>query len=77
MFILAAMMTAKDVIQAGGGPTAVARALDVRQSVVSNWAIRNRIPAERVLEIERITGVPCWEIRPDIFPPERFAKEAA
>ena len=71
------MMTAKDVIQAGGGPTAVARALDVRQSVVSNWAIRNRIPAERVLEIERITGVPCWEIRPDIFPPERFAKRAA
>ena len=28
-----------------------------------------RVPAERVLEVERLTGVSRHELRPDLYPP--------
>ena len=67
-------MDVKLIIKRAGGVNALARELEISPAAVSQW---RRIPAERVLEIERITGVPCWEIRPDIFPPERFATKRA
>jgi DNA-binding transcriptional regulator YdaS (Cro superfamily) len=27
------------------------------------------LPAERVLDIERVTGIPRHELRPDLYPP--------
>ena len=79
MFIMRRMKKSLNkAIVAAGGITALARALDVSTQRVWNWLNRDgKAPAEYAVEIERITGVPCWEIRPDIFPPERFAKEAA
>tara|TARA_R100000655_G_scaffold35870_1_gene69714 strand:- start:360 stop:554 length:195 start_codon:yes stop_codon:yes gene_type:complete len=56
--------TVKRVIDAAGGPSALAKALDIKQPSVSGWV---RVPAERVLEVERITGIDRKEIRPDIF----------
>ena len=53
------------------GPTELARRLGVRQSVVSNWKMRGQIPAERVLEVERVSGVSRHYLRPDIYPRER------
>lgn len=47
-------MTAKDIIQALGGPAAIAKRLGVRPQAVSIWAMKNRIPADRVPELERI-----------------------
>lgn len=56
---------AKNVI---GGPTALAKALgDVTSQAVSQW---RRIPAERVLEVERVTGVSRHDLRPDLYPRE-------
>jgi DNA-binding transcriptional regulator YdaS (Cro superfamily) len=58
-------------IQSAGGQKALADLLGVRQSHVSNWLNRNkRVPAERVLDIERVTGVSRTELRPDLYPPE-------
>jgi len=37
----------------------------VRHQSIYSW---KRIPAERVLDIERATGVPRHELRPDIYP---------
>jgi DNA-binding transcriptional regulator YdaS (Cro superfamily) len=41
-----------------------------RQSV-SYW-LRTRCPYHRVLDVERVTGVPRYELRPDLYPPEEY-----
>jgi DNA-binding transcriptional regulator YdaS (Cro superfamily) len=51
-----------------GGNTGLARALGkITPQAVSQWL---RVPVGRVLEVERITGIPRSELRPDIYPPE-------
>lgn len=50
-----------------GGPSALASQLgNLTSQAVSQW---RRIPAERVLDVERITGIARHELRPDIYPP--------
>jgi DNA-binding transcriptional regulator YdaS (Cro superfamily) len=48
-----------------GGISALARSLGVSRQAVFQW---NRVPAERVLAVETYTGVPRYELRPDIYP---------
>lgn len=48
-----------------GGISALARSLGVSRQAVFQW---KRIPAERVLAIEVHTGVPRYELRPDLYP---------
>lgn len=48
-----------------GGPAALAKALGgLTSQAVSQW---KKIPAERVLDVERITGYSRHVLRPDIF----------
>jgi DNA-binding transcriptional regulator YdaS (Cro superfamily) len=56
-------------IAAAGSQQTLARALGITQQALSQWKQR-RVPAERVLDIERITGVPRHDLRPDIYPAE-------
>ena len=42
----------------------IARALGVTKAAVGRW---ERVPAERVVEIERITGIPRQQLRPDLY----------
>lgn len=46
----------------------------IDKATATRWAQR-RIPAERVLEVERLTGVPRHELRPDIYPPDATPAE--
>lgn len=57
-------------IQIAGGQTALANAIGVRQSHISYWLRKSDhgVPAERVADIERITGIARHELRPDLFP---------
>ena len=55
-------------IENAGGVCAVARALKVHQTCVSLWKSRKRLPAPRVIPLERLSGVPRHELRPDIYP---------
>ncbi len=41
------------------------RALGISGQADSQW---DRVPAERVIEVERATGVSRHELRPDIYP---------
>lgn len=64
-------MTVKEIIRMLGGPVAIATYLDVRSQAVSLWSIKNRIPAERVPQLERRAkelGLPvrAEHMRPDI-----------
>ncbi len=52
-------------IRAAGGIGALARALGISQPAVSNW---QRIPAERVLAVEALTGIHWMVLRPDLYP---------
>ena len=50
-----------------GARLRIARELGITHGAVYQW---RRIPAERVLEVERITGVPRHVLRPDLYPAE-------
>lgn len=59
-----------------GGVTKAAAKLRVKNpSVVSNWRTRGRVPPERVLEIESLTGVSRHDLCPAVFGPKPEAAE--
>ncbi|WP_458760518.1 transcriptional regulator [Afipia sp. TerB] len=49
------------------GNTGLSRALDdeITPQAISQW---KQVPAERVLGVERATGVPRHRLRPDLYP---------
>jgi TorA maturation chaperone TorD len=61
-------------IEAAGGVRALARAVGVSQPAISTW---KRVPADRVLSVESLTGVSRSELRPDLYPQEPIIVEAA
>jgi DNA-binding transcriptional regulator YdaS (Cro superfamily) len=67
-------MNGMELIRAKRGLIAkIGRELGIRASAVSMWT---NVPAERLPEIERITGIPRYDLRPDICPRPQ-ATEAA
>ena len=54
----------QEAIRAAGGVTELARRIGISQPSVSNWS---RIPAERVLTVEAVTGVARAILRPDLY----------
>jgi TorA maturation chaperone TorD len=54
----------QEAIRAVGGVSELARRIGISQPSVSNW---DRIPAERVLFIETVTGINRAILRPDLF----------
>ena len=45
----------------------LASRLDISRGSVYKWKWADKIPAERVLAVEAITGIPRRELRPDLF----------
>ena len=50
-----------------GGVTALAGPLGISAQAISQW---DEVPPLRVLAVERATGIPRSELRPDLYPPE-------
>jgi TorA maturation chaperone TorD len=53
-----------EAIRAAGSVSELARRIGIAQPSVSNW---ERVPAERVLAVEAVTGVPRVRLRPDLY----------
>lgn len=53
-------------IKAAGGAGALAARLGITPQALSQW---DRVPVMRVLHVEKITGTPRHQLRPDIYPP--------
>lgn len=51
-------------IIAAGTASELARRLGITVQSIQQW---KQIPAKRVIEIERVTGVPRKELRPDLY----------
>jgi DNA-binding transcriptional regulator YdaS (Cro superfamily) len=57
-------------IDAAGGVLQLAKLCKVSYQAVQKWQAAGRPPAERVLEIERVTSISRHDLRPDIYPRE-------
>lgn len=60
-----------------GRRVTLAAALEINPSAISQW---KDVPAERVLDVENITGISRHDLRPDVFgapKPSKSVKEAA
>src|SRR5260370_15280769 len=53
-----------EAIRAAGGVGALAQKIGISQPSVSNWS---RVPAERVVGVEAVTGIPRATLRPDLY----------
>jgi DNA-binding transcriptional regulator YdaS (Cro superfamily) len=47
-----------------GGAVGLSKLIGITSQAVSQW---KRVPAERVIDVERATGVPREELRPDLY----------
>lgn len=66
------MATGMELLRAKRGLLAqVARALGLTKAAVGRW---ERVPAERVVAVERITGISRKLLRPDLYECERAAE---
>lgn len=54
----------REIASKAGGVVALSKALGLSRAAVSQW---KRIPIERVIDVERLTGVPRADLRPDVF----------
>jgi DNA-binding transcriptional regulator YdaS (Cro superfamily) len=63
----------KLAVRQAGGPAKLARRLGgLTSQAISQWT---RCPAERVIAVAELSGVPRSELRPDIYPPKMEAAE--
>ena len=53
-----------EAIRAAGGVGELARQIGISQPSVSNW---DRVPAERVVSVESVTGIDRGVLRPDLY----------
>lgn len=64
----------REVLSRMGSMRALARALGISHVSVRRWV---KVPPLRVLEIERLTGISRYKLRPDIFGKAPDHKDAA
>lgn len=65
-------LTGMDAVRDRMSLARLARELNITRGAVAQW---ERVPAERVGDVSRVTGIPIGILRPDIFgsAPERAA----
>lgn len=54
-------------LSASGKAVYLATRLGITPQAIAAW---RRVPAERVLDVEKVTGISRCELRPDLYPRE-------
>ncbi len=67
------MKPVERAIEKMGGIPQLASALGLHRATIWGWT---RIPAERVLDVERATGISRHDLRPDLYPRDGVASAA-
>ncbi|NUZ10024.1 helix-turn-helix domain-containing protein [Pseudoalteromonas sp. McH1-7] len=64
------MIAIREAINVMGSQKKLAEAIGngITQQKISYWLMVGKVPAEHVLNIERVSGVSRHELRPDIYP---------
>lgn len=65
------MMIVSLVVEKAGGCSKLAKQLGISHVAVLKW---KNVPVKRLATVERITGIPREELRPDIFGKEEWTK---
>lgn len=63
----------KTWLEQRGRVTELAKACGITHSAVLQWT---RVPPEHAMIVERVTGIPCHELRPDVFPVAKKGRAA-
>lgn len=58
------------LLQYFNSQSALAEFCMVDRSAVTHWKINNKIPVWHIEVLHRETGIPKWELRPDVFKKE-------
>lgn len=58
------MTPLKLAIKTAGGVTKLSKLLNLSRAAIYLW---KNIPAERVIAVERATGIPRQKLRPDLY----------
>jgi DNA-binding transcriptional regulator YdaS (Cro superfamily) len=58
----------REAIKKAGGLRALARALGISQTSLAQW---RRIPADRLVQVEAVTGIDRTVLRPDLYQREK------
>jgi len=67
------MSAISKAVEKAGSQAELARLLGVSSQAINKMLTAKRVPAERVLKIEEVTGVSRHELRPDLYPAESAA----
>lgn len=62
------MSAISKAVEKAGSQAALAKLLGISSQAVHKMLSADRVPAERVLKIEEVTGVSRHELRPDLYP---------
>ena len=54
-------------IAKAGSMSRLARACNIKPQSVRGWILKGEIPIKRCKDVERATGIPLRELRPDYF----------
>lgn len=63
--IQGAMSELQSFLTKRGAVSELARGLGITHGAIVQW--RGRVPASRVVEVERLTGIPRESLRPDLY----------
>jgi DNA-binding transcriptional regulator YdaS (Cro superfamily) len=58
-------MDIRHIIKAGGGISELAAKLGLHRATVWGW---KEVPPRHVINVEKVTGIPREELRPDLYP---------
>lgn len=64
-----------DYLKGRGATARIARSLGITHSAVRQWG--ERVPAERVVDVEKATGIPREALRPDLYMRQPERQQAA